>query len=50
MENIKLQPQDLEAEKSVLGSILIDDEAMFDIAEILQPELFYASKHQKIYA
>jgi len=49
MENIKIPPQDLDAEKSVLGGILMDDDAIFDVAEILRPEHFYPSKHQKIY-
>lgn len=48
-QNIKIQPQDLDAEKSVLGSLLLDEDAIFDIAEYLRPEHFYPTKHQKIF-
>ena len=49
MAEFKLPPQNLEAEKSVLGSILIDEEAMFKIAESLTAGNFYEHKHQLIY-
>jgi replicative DNA helicase len=49
MLNTKLPPQDLEAEKSVLGAILIDAEAIFRIADILHEESFYAAENQVIY-
>ena len=39
--DIKLPPQNLEAEKSVLGSILIDPEAMYKVTEILSHHDFY---------
>jgi replicative DNA helicase len=48
-ENTRIVPQDLEAEKSVLGSVIIDDNAMFEIAEVLRPEHFYPTKHQLIF-
>lgn len=44
-----IPPQDVEAEQSVLGSILIDKEAFFKIADILVPSDFYLSTHAKIY-
>ena len=37
----RLPPQSLEAEQSVLGSILIDRDAVVEIAEFLRPEDFY---------
>ncbi len=45
----KLPPQDLEAEKGLLGSILIDAEAIFRVADIVNEEAFYLSEHQIIY-
>ncbi len=45
----KLQPQNIEAEQSVLGSILIDQDAMVKIADIIQSSDFYKLAHQKIY-
>ncbi len=45
-ENInKLPPQNLEAEQSVLGCLLIDKEAITKVADILRPEDFYKDAH-----
>ncbi|OQB24958.1 MAG: Replicative DNA helicase [Firmicutes bacterium ADurb.Bin182] len=49
MQKPKAAPHSVEAEKSVLGSILISDEAMELAAESLQPSDFYAPWHQDIF-
>ena len=46
----RLPPQDTDAEESILSAILIDNEALFDVVEILTPEDFYRASHQKIYS
>ncbi len=46
----RVPPQDIEAEQSVLGGIMIDKNAMSKVADILVPEDFYRTGHQKIYA
>lgn len=45
----KLQPQNLEAEQSVLGSLLIDSDAIIKVADIITGDDFYKPSHQKIY-
>jgi replicative DNA helicase len=45
-----LPPQHLEAERGVLGSILLDNEVMHDIVVFLRTEDFYRDAHQIIYA
>ena len=45
----KLPPQNLEAEMSILGAILIDENAITDIVDKIQTEDFYDPKHQMIY-
>ena len=45
----KLAPQAVEAEQSVLGSILIDPEAILKVAEFLHPQDFYRQQHADIY-
>jgi len=45
----KLLPQNVEAEASVLGSLLIDPDAMAQIADFLRPEDFYREAHRVIY-
>ena len=45
----KLPPQNLEAEVSVLGSMLIEDDAISQAIELLTPEAFYKDAHKKIF-
>ena len=46
----RLPPQNLDAEKGVLGSVLLDPNMADDVALILRPEDFYADAHQKLFA
>lgn len=46
----RIPPQSKEAEQSVLGSMVIDKEAIFSAAELLVEEDFYSTAHQKIYS
>ncbi|MBV9707371.1 MAG: replicative DNA helicase [Chloroflexi bacterium] len=45
----KLLPQSIEAECGVLGSIIIDPEAVVLVADFLQPEDFYRDAHHTVY-
>lgn len=45
----KLPPQNIDAEKSLLGSILIDRESINKVADFLKPGDFYVRGHQIIY-
>lgn len=45
----KIPPQNLEAEASLLGSLLIDADAIVKIADIIRPEDFYDERHKYIY-
>ena len=46
----RLPPQSIEAEQSVLGSILIDRDAVIEVAEFLKADDFYRQAHGKVYA
>src|SRR5438045_9322921 len=46
----KLAPQAVDAEQSVLGSLLIDGDAILRVADFLHPEDFYRQQHADIYA
>jgi len=48
-DNLKIPPHALQAEESILGALLIDKDAVINVAQILAPEHFYESNHQKIY-
>lgn len=45
----RIPPQSIEAEQSVLGSMLIDKEVVPTVMEILKPEDFYRPDHREIY-
>ncbi len=45
----KLPPQNIEAEQSVLGAIIFDNEALPKALEMLAPEDFYRESHRRLY-
>ena len=46
----RLPPHSAEAEEAVLGSLIIDPDAIFDVASFLRPEAFYQAKNRSIYS
>ncbi|TES96106.1 replicative DNA helicase [Patescibacteria group bacterium] len=48
-EGADVPPQNIEAEQAVLGSLLIDKDAIVKVADILRSEDFYQEKHEIIY-
>ena len=46
----KIPPQNLEAEESVLGGILLDNTAIDRAIELLRPDDFYREVHRKLFA
>ena len=45
----RIPPHNTEAEQSVLGSLLIDRNALSEVSGRLKPEAFYLEKHKEIY-
>lgn len=45
----KVPPQNLDAEMAVLGSMLLDEEALSVATERLHPDAFYSEHHNKIF-
>ena len=43
-------PQNIDAEASLIGSVLIDSDAITSIADIVKPADFFDKKHQRIFA
>lgn len=43
-------PNSLDAEKAVLGSIMVRPTSIYEISDSLNPEAFYAEKHKILYA
>ncbi len=47
--DIRIPPQNTEAEQSVLGGLLIDKNSVHKVADLLTPADFYSPAHEKIY-
>jgi len=45
----KLPPHDLEAEQSLLGSILLNNKILDDVADKLKPQYFYEPRHLTLF-
>ncbi len=48
-ENIKLPPQNIDAEKSVLGALMLDKDAIIRVANLIRLGDFYKDVHNLIY-
>lgn len=42
-------PHDLEAERFVLGAMMLDQDAIMDVIDKLRPDDFYSKEHEEIY-
>jgi replicative DNA helicase len=49
VEGLKVPPHSIEAEQSVLGGLLLDNQAWDQIADILGPEDFYRQDHRLLF-
>jgi replicative DNA helicase len=47
---LRTPPQDVEAEQSVLGGMLLSKDAIADVIEVLRPEDFYKPAHETIHS
>ncbi|BAC87975.1 replicative DNA helicase [Gloeobacter violaceus] len=45
----RLPPQNIDAEETILGGLMMDPEALTRVVEHLRPEAFYVESHQIIY-
>ncbi len=46
----KIPPQNLDAEQSILGGILLENNALNGVIEVLGPDDFYSEAHRKIFS
>ena len=46
---LRIPPQNIEAERALLGSIMLRPDAMYEVMEVLSPQSFYAEKHRLLY-
>ncbi|MEL6670465.1 MAG: DnaB-like helicase N-terminal domain-containing protein, partial [Bacteroidota bacterium] len=48
-KRLRTPPHDLEAEKALLGAIMLKPEAMHDVSVAVYPESFFADKHAEVF-
>lgn len=46
----KLPPQAIDLEEIVLGALMVEKEAILDVADFLKPDAFYVPANQKVYS
>jgi len=49
LPSARIPPQNVEAEMCVLGSLMLDKDAVYRVADFLRPEDFYKNEHRAIY-
>ena len=45
----KLPPQATDLEEAVLGALMLEKDALSSVIDVLKPEVFYETRHQKIF-
>lgn len=45
----RIPPQNIEAEESVLGAILLDKDAIINVADVIRPDNFYSAANQAVF-
>ena len=48
-KDLKIPPHSIEAEKALLGSVMIRSEVMHDIIDMVSEQSFYATEHKSIW-
>src|SRR3990167_3055329 len=48
-QNVRIPPQNIEAEMSVLGSLMLNKDAIYNVADFLQTKDFYKNENALIY-
>lgn len=49
IDTVRMPPQSLEAEAALLGSLLIDKEAIWRVVDYIEPKDFYKASHRMIF-
>ncbi|PJA86540.1 MAG: replicative DNA helicase, partial [Candidatus Moranbacteria bacterium CG_4_9_14_3_um_filter_42_9] len=48
-DNLRVPPQNIDAERSVLGSLMLDKDAIIKVANLMRVGDFYKDDHNLIY-
>jgi len=47
---LRIPPHDIDAEKALLGAVMIKTNGLIDVADVVFPDMFYVEKHKIIYS
>ena len=47
--NVRVPPQDIDTERALLGALMMNQSAMYEVADVVQVDSFYAGKHRTIF-
>lgn len=47
---LRTLPHDVDAEKALLGAVMIKTNGLLDVADVVTPDMFYVEKHKIIYS
>lgn len=47
--DIRIPPQDLDMEKALLGALMLNPQAMYEVADVIGVDSFYAGRHRTIF-
>src|SRR3989338_2306946 len=48
-KDIRVPPQDIEMERALLGALLLNQNAMYEVADLIGVDSFYAGKHRTVF-
>jgi replicative DNA helicase len=48
-KSMRIPPQNLDAEKALLGALMLRKEAIYDIEDMITPDTFYSDKHRIVF-
>ncbi len=48
-KTVRVPPQDIEMEKALLGALLLNQNAMYEVADLIGVDSFYTGKHRTIF-
>ncbi|MBM3261747.1 replicative DNA helicase [Candidatus Kaiserbacteria bacterium] len=49
MANVRVPPQDIDTERALLGALMLSQNAMYEVADVVGVDSFYAGKHRTIF-
>jgi replicative DNA helicase len=47
--NLRIPPQDSDSEKALLGSVMLKNDALFEIIDFIKTDSFYSEKHRLVF-